>query len=392
MELLCCRFQEVAFAVPAHSPPQYGAPRRVAPVFRKACDYCSSDYASDYRDHLTTAHKDRIFYCRECDNYIGIRDFYTHMSAHATEYSSHSVKDKQENKKQKRNKNKHETKDENENTKTSDNETVQQNKNTAEQMEITNISKTNAQSFNKIDNENDFSDHSDTEYDFGPLPDSVFEAIEDTQDGPMENNDTPNLDVTDSSAPVTNNIPTPAKSKGKKCKRIRKCATCAKEYTNPSSYFYHVKHSHKRTKEHTCQICNREFGTKCSLNRHASVHTGECPFECNECGKKFRYNASLYIHKQTHIGHKDYSCTQCDASFRWKTHLGRHVARHAKEKGHVCTTCGRGFSIRCDLQRHAKTHEGRKITCDTCGTKFSQPRYLKVHMRKKHPSSAGFGG
>lgn len=393
MELLCCRFQEVAFVVPAHAPPQYGAPRRASPVLRKACPYCRIEYPqNDYANHVIRAHANRIFHCDECDLYVDTRHFISHMSVHAIEYGSFDDDTeevirpkiiKKENKKS-------EIKRENTriNTETSINETVQRNNNVGEQTEKKFTPKSTDQSFGKVEEENDFSDHSDTD-DFGPLPESVFEAIEDSQDSHIESIETSNSDVieSDARAPVTN-IAISAKSKGRKRKTPRTCPICAKKYTVSSSYFYHMKHFHKRTKEHECQICNRKFGTKGGLTQHASVHTGECPFECKECGKKFRTNASLYIHKQTHIGQKNYACTHCDASFRWKTHLGRHLTRHSKEKKHVCTNCGRGFSVKCDLLRHAKTHEAGNINCEKCGTKFAQLRYLKVHMEKKHPNVA----
>lgn len=356
MELLCCRFQEVAFVVPAHAPPEYAASGRHTPILRKACDYCRSEYPqNDYTDHLTTAHADCVFHCEECNNNVDQKDFLSHLTVHAMEYSSESVRN--EMRRQMHLKAKREIKDENENTERSEEEE---------------------------EDENDFSGDSDTENDFGPLPESVFEAIEDSQDSQIESSETSNTaDVIARDAAITNRIS--KKGKGKIGQKIvRRCPVCSKEYTVSSSYFYHVKYSHKQTKEHACKICGRKFSTKGSLAQHSSIHTGECRFECEECGKKFRSNASLYIHKQTHNGRKNHSCTRCDASFRWKTHLTRHMTRHTKEKGHVCTVCGRGFSIKCDLLRHARTHEAEKINCEKCSATFAQMRYLKVHMEKKH--------
>lgn len=385
MELLCCRFQEVAFVVPAHAPPEYAASGRATPILRKACDYCRSEYPQiDYTDHLTTAHRDRLFLCQECNNFVDRKDFLSHMTVHAIEYSSENVR--KELKKQMQLRTKREIKDENENTEMGNNEPVLLN-NMREQLEVQPAPETAARSFGKgEEDQNDFSDHSDNENDFGPLPESVFEAIEDSQDSQTESTETSNTNVLSGEAAITNRISKTGKAKiGKKT--IRRCSVCGKEYTVSSSYFYHVKYSHKETKEHACKICGRKFGTKGSLVQHASIHTGECPFECEECGKKFRCNASLYIHKQTHNGRKNYACTHCDASFRWKTHLTRHMTRHSKEKGHVCTVCGRGFSIKCDLLRHTRTHEAEKINCEKCGATFAQTRYLKVHLEKKHPKS-----
>lgn len=379
-ELLCCRFQEVAFVVPAREPPEYAASRSDTPILRKACDYCRSEYPqNDYTDHLTSVHPDRIFLCEECNNYIDKKDFVSHMTAHAMEYTSETMR--KEIKRQIRTK--REIKNENENTETSHNEPVPQNNDTRQQMRITlettirNIGGGEENGGNR----NDFFDYSDTEYDFGPLPESVFEAIEDSRDSHTESVETSNT-----GASTSDDVLETSKAKILKQKILRRCAICGKEYTVSSSYFYHVKYSHMQIKEHACQTCGRKFATKGSLTQHASVHTEECPFECEECGKKFRSNASLYIHKQTHNGRKSHACTHCDASFRWKTHLARHMTRHSKEKKHVCTVCDRGFSVKSDLLRHARTHAAGKINCEKCGATFAQLRYLKVHMEKKHPN------
>lgn len=377
----------MAFVVPAHAPPEYAASRPGTPILRKACDYCRSEYPqNDYRDHLTTAHFDRLFHCEECNNCVDKKDFLSHMTVHAMEYSSDSGR--KELKRQLLMRTKREIKDENENTETSNNATVLQNNRMGEQMEVQATPETAGRSFDEEEVQNDFSDHSDTEYDFGPLPESVFEAIDDSQDGHTESIETSNTDTDLSARNDTSNDHTLKTGKAKilKQKPVRTCSVCGKEYTVSSSYFYHMKYSHKQTKEHACKTCGRKFSTKGSLMQHASIHTGECPFKCEECGKQFRCNASLYIHKQTHNGRKNYACTHCDASFRWKTHLARHMTRHSKEKGHVCTVCGRGFSIKCDLLRHGKTHEAVKINCEKCGATFAQQRYLKVHMEKKHPN------
>lgn len=370
----------MAFVVPAHAPPEYAASRRSTPILRKACDYCRSEYPqNDYTDHLTTAHADRLFLCQECENYVDKKDFFSHMTVHAMEYSSENG----------RKEIRRLIKSRARNTGTSHNWFVLQNYDMGEEIEAPAPAETAAASSGEgEEDQNDFSDQSDSEYNFGPLPESVFEAIEDSQDNQtdIESIGTSNEDASTRSAATGNNVSKTDKAKVLKQNlvRARRCSICGKEYTVSSSYFYHMKYSHKETKEHACKTCGRKFATKGSLVQHANIHTGECPFKCDECGKKFRSNASLYIHKQTHNGRKSYTCTHCDASFRWKTHLARHMTRHSKEKGHVCTVCGRGFSIKCDLLRHAKTHEAGKINCETCGAAFAQVRYLKVHMEKKH--------
>ncbi|CAH4034154.1 unnamed protein product [Pieris brassicae] len=215
--------------------------------------------------------------------------------------------------------------------------------------------------------QNEFSDHSDTES-FARLSESVFEAIEDTRDSIIDK-------PTDEIRVI---------EKCKKSKRTRPCPICGKVYTASSSYFYHMKHVHRQSKEHSCDVCGKKFGTRGDLEQHAAVHTAECKYACRSCDKKFRSRASRYIHEQIHEGVKNYECSTCGKCFRWRTHLHRHTLRHAADKKHECAVCGRGFSVHCDLLRHARTHAVGSYECEECRVKFAQIRYLKAHMRKKH--------
>ncbi|XP_038206679.1 zinc finger protein 75A-like isoform X1 [Zerene cesonia] len=215
--------------------------------------------------------------------------------------------------------------------------------------------------------ENEFSDHSDVES-FAQLPDSVFEAIEDTQDS-----------IDQDEGKCTRS---PARANAKQ--KSRTCPICGKVYTASSSYFYHKKHFHGRVKNYSCDVCDKKFGTRSDLVQHGAVHTGERKFACSMCEKRFRSKASLYIHEQTHKGVKIHKCTKCERSFRWIAHLTRHMQRHDAVKKHECAVCGRGFTIRCDLLRHARTHTVGSYQCEKCEVKFAQIRYLKAHMVKKH--------
>ncbi|KAJ8714291.1 hypothetical protein PYW08_007911 [Mythimna loreyi] len=302
--------------------------------------------------------------------------------------------------------------------------------------------------------ENEFSDHSDMD-DFGPLPESVFEAIEDTQDSQLlqdnsnptpenerlddesnkscqlenknssdsaqclENNnnftnicsvvdepmdvntcaqnvkkvtnhsDTSNnlvLTANKTHSKTTDHHPTAEKAKRNQNK-LRKCPLCPKEYKASSSYFYHLKYFHKGSKEHECEVCGKKFGTRSCLTQHMAVHSAQYDYQCKQCHKQFKSKASLYIHEQTHSGKKSWACSQCPAAFRWRTHLLRHVKRHLAERAHACDTCGRAFSVRCDLLRHVRTHAAGCYSCDKCGQKFAQLRYLKVHAMKQHKNN-----
>ncbi|CAK1547532.1 unnamed protein product [Leptosia nina] len=230
---------------------------------------------------------------------------------------------------------------------------------------------TDAEAMSKVNIEqNEFSDHSDLDS-VTYISESVFEAIEDTQDSVIVN--------LDAEKPIVK-----GGTKKSKHTKIRSCHICGKVYKASSSYFYHMKHTHGGSKDHSCDVCKKKFGTRGDLMQHSAVHTKECKFKCRSCDKKFRSRASRYIHEQIHEGIKNYKCPRCEKSFRWRPHLARHMLRHAAEKAHECSVCGRGFSVRCDLLRHVRTHEVGNYQCEKCDVKFAQMRYLRAHMTKKH--------
>lgn len=299
--LLCCRFIEIEeYVVQTLEPPQYEAapPGPSPPAARsKTCAFCGAAHAEHaFREHLVAAHSDLLFHCDECDTYVDRRDFILHMSSHAVEYATKQEKmdPKLEVKREKKMKimKKKKIKDEN------------QNENGRKVRKAKSEVDTKPTGVRRSDEgsaaENEFSDHSDTENGFGPLPESVFEAIEDSQDSQPET--APAQAETD--APQTAAAPDAPRSH----KKPRTCPLCGKVYKASSSYFYHMKHFHRRAREHECAACGKRFGTRAALDEHGSVHSGESLHACATCGKRFRSRAGLYIHAQTHSGVKAWAC------------------------------------------------------------------------------------
>ncbi|XP_047033628.1 zinc finger protein 665-like isoform X1 [Helicoverpa zea] len=361
---------------------------------RRECAYCGRWVAAaQYERHAVAAHAALLFHCAECGRCVPRKHFMPHMALHAVRYDH-----------------KH------------DQPGLAQTIPAAlHDMRLSDIT---------ITHENDFSDHSDTEYGFGPLPESVFDAIEDSQDSqpfedddehkkPLQNNieisnirDTTSsigtsvlngcimstgvlsdMSTVNSTSQTDDNSDTDVDiscatvktedSKKSHNKKSRKCPICGKVYTASSSYFYHMKYFHKGSREHGCQVCGKRFGTRSCLTQHMAVHSEQYEYECQQCQKRFKSKASLYIHGQTHGGKKAWSCAQCGAAFRWRASLARHAARHGAAR-HACGACGRAFAVRADLLRHARTHAAAQLRCTKCAQTFAQPRYLKVHMAKQH--------
>lgn len=361
-----------------------------------------------YKEHLLTTHSEEFFHCAECDTYVDRKSLVIHMSLHAIQYATNNKNAGDNNAKSEKatvkkiGKNNNEVSEaEPQHAQKTDVANINNNLvinttrinvviNSQSKFLINNVLDTGQQNKRKIiqsqiskSQENEFSDHSDTDNGFDPLPESIFEAIDDSQDNQIPAEEK-RPSAAEPNEPARSES-TSEQTKKKKQQAPRTCPICHKVYKASSSYFYHMKYFHRGSKDHQCQICGRKFGTRANLAQHASVHSKKFDFECNECGKKFRNKVSLYIHIQNHNSNKSFPCDKCPQTFRWKQQLIRHIKRHADEKSHSCSVCGRGFKVRYDMLRHMRTHDAGSHTCSMCGVCFAQLRYLKTHMDKKHP-------
>jgi hypothetical protein len=57
-----------------------------------------------------------------------------------------------------------------------------------------------------------------------------------------------------------------------------------------------------------CNICNKSFGHKNTLEQHQAVHTNEKKFKCKSCPFSTKYNPHLAAHKRMHEGNV-HKCT-----------------------------------------------------------------------------------
>ncbi|XP_050391984.1 zinc finger protein 236 [Patella vulgata] len=162
------------------------------------------------------------------------------------------------------------------------------------------------------------------------------------------------------------------------------CSVCCKSFTRNSILQDHMR-IHTGQRQFKCDVCSKSFYDINGLKRHKRIHTGVKPYKCDVCGKAFIQSGTLRTHLKTHFGEKSHKCDICDTSFVVRGNLLRHMKCHdrtERDKPYKCDICGKSFIFDCYLNEHMKTHTDHKpYKCDVCGKSFSINRYLQTHVK-----------
>ncbi len=83
----------------------------------------------------------------------------------------------------------------------------------------------------------------------------------------------------------------------------------------------------------------------------------EMSYSCRVCGIWCDNRVNLSVHERTHTGELPYTCDICDKKFSQKGTMNRHKkAVHLREKPYKCEVCQRQFSVNSNLKAHMYTH------------------------------------
>lgn len=179
-----------------------------------------------------------------------------------------------------------------------------------------------------------------------------------------------------------------------------KCDECPKLFQCQQSLNYHklTKHASDTAMSYRCEICQKTFVAKVTLDNHIKYkHTEVRKFECSKCDSRFKQrknlNAHLLFAHGTNPRKEDYwqdkaraffKCDTCGTEFARKADLKKHFQlQHTKQELFSCDQCRNKYKYEKNLVQHKLEKHGKpvsKFECSDCGKSFSHKRTMEKHQ------------
>ncbi|KAK9736197.1 BED zinc finger [Popillia japonica] len=165
------------------------------------------------------------------------------------------------------------------------------------------------------------------------------------------------------------------------------CNICSKRYRVMGCLKNHIREVHEKGKVPgaTCDICNRSFKNKSYVVSHKKVvHENRSDFVCEVCNRLFLTRATLEKHEMSHTKNYKFKCDSCDKGYYRRAELEHHQNVQHKGEYLICDVCGKKFMDKNSYKGHLLTHKPehieRTVTCEVCNKvlAFVEQRIRKV--------------
>lgn len=135
---------------------------------------------------------------------------------------------------------------------------------------------------------------------------------------------------------------------------IYMCEICAKTYKTKESYLMHVKSHSEKAPKFQCSLCNQKYTTQAGVRRHMIRHQNET-VPCPHCDKLSPNKLALKAHIQfSHKLTRSHLCQICDRGFKRLISLKEHMASHTGELLYSCQFCPKKFNSNANKYSHLK--------------------------------------
>lgn len=124
---------------------------------------------------------------------------------------------------------------------------------------------------------------------------------------------------------------------------------------------------HRKESTYGCQICDKNYSSEESLQRHLQSHQSVSDFSCNLCGLEYLSYESLKVHKQTHEKKKALKCFKCIMTFQTQLEFESHQQEH--------------WAIEMNNKPKKTNYKDKPLTCEVCGKWTRGKWWYDVHMR-----------
>ena len=169
-----------------------------------------------------------------------------------------------------------------------------------------------------------------------------------------------------------------SKQDKKKRQRRYKCSRCDSVHVGMSNLNKHYKNNHPPV---SCKICDLEFSTPSTLDRHMYKHK-DLKYKCSVCSKGFPFESDRDVHMVKHTTERKYKCPKCPKSYFMKSDLVKHEQVHDNKKW-KCSMCDYVTPDKHNLKAHRHVHsELKPYMCTKCLELFRYHMQLKRHNEK----------